>query len=115
MWRTADGRGVKVKDMELGHLVNVINWIGDNPESYPVHVLELMVAEANYRKTFLFAQGQDYPQKIGSRWKVINAQTGVGGIEIPPTDYIEAVKDNKKLVATIVYYSTIKQVPNTSQ
>jgi uncharacterized membrane protein YjjP (DUF1212 family) len=28
---------------------------------------------------------------------------------------IEAVKENKKLVATIVYYSTVKQVPSAPQ
>lgn len=94
VWRTADGRGIPIKDMQLGHLVNVINWIMDNADSYPKSILTLMVAEANYRKLFLFAEGRDYPQKVGRRWKVIDAKTGVGGIEKPPADYIEAVKDN---------------------
>lgn len=94
VWRTADGRGIAVKDMQLGHLVNVINWVLDNNDSYPPSILKVMVAEANYRKLLLFAEGKDYPQKIGRRWKVINAKTGVGGIEKPPADYIENVKDN---------------------
>lgn len=94
VWRTADGRGIPVKDMQLGHLVNVINWVLDNPESYPRSILTLMVAEANYRKLFLFAEGKDYPQQVGRRWKVINAKTGAGNIEKPPADYIEAVKEN---------------------
>ena len=93
-WRTADGRGIPIKDMQLGHLVNVINWVMDNRDSYTRDILDVMVAEANYRKTLLFAEGKDYPQKIGRRWKVINAQTGEGAIEKPPADYIEAVKDN---------------------
>ena len=93
-WRTADGRGIAVKDMELGHLVNVVNWILDNPESYPLHVLELMVAEADYRKIFLFAEGKAYPQLMGKRWKIVDPQTGKGSIEKPPADYIENVKDN---------------------
>lgn len=93
-WRTADGRGIAVKDMQLGHLVNVINWIGDNRDAYPAHVLELMIAEANYRKTFLFAEGKAYPQLLGRRWKIIDPQTGEGKIEKPPADYIENVKDN---------------------
>ena len=95
-WRTADGRGIPIKDMQLGHLVNVINWVMDNRDSYTRDILDVMVAEANYRKTSLFAQGQNYPQKIGSRWRVIDAQTGIGAIEKPPQDYIEAVKDNTR-------------------
>lgn len=94
IWRTADGRGVAVKDMQLGHLVNVINWVLDNPHSYPRSILTLMTAEADYRKVFLFAEGKDYPQKVGRRWKIINAKTGNGSIEKPPADYIENVKDN---------------------
>jgi hypothetical protein len=95
IWRTADGRGIAVKDMQLGHLVNVINWVLDNPLSYPLHVRELMIAEANYRKTFLFAEGKAYPQQLGRRWKIIDPQTGDASIEKPPQDYIENVKDNE--------------------
>ena len=93
-WRTADGRSVPIKDMDLGHLVNVINWIIDNREVYTKNVLDAMIEEANYRKVFLFAEGKDYPQRVGKRWKIINAETGAGSIERPPEDYIEAVKDN---------------------
>ena len=93
-WRTADGRDVPIRDMQLGHLVNVINWIIDNREVYTKNVLDVMIEEANYRKVFLFAEGKDYPQKVGKRWKIINAETGLGSIEKPPEDYIEAVKDN---------------------
>ena len=93
-WRTADGRSVPIKDMDLGHLVNVINWIIDNREVYTKNVLDAMIAEAKYRQTILFAEGKDYPQRVGKRWKIINAETGAGSIEKPPEDYIEAVKDN---------------------
>jgi hypothetical protein len=95
VWRTADGRGIAVKDMQLGHLVNVINWVLDNSDSYPNSILNTMVAEANYRKLILFAEGKDYPQQVGSRWKVIDAKTGNGSIQKPPADYIEAVKGNE--------------------
>ena len=94
LWRTADGRSIAVKDMELSHLVNVLNWILDNSDSYPRSVLTLMTAEANYRKLFLFAEGKEYPQKIGKRWKIIDPNTGKGRVEKPPIEYIEAVKDN---------------------
>mgnify|MGYP003353130583 FL=1 len=98
-WRTADGRSIPIQEMKLGHLVNVINWIIDNREVYTKNVLDVMIEEANYRKVFLFAEGKDYPQKVGKRWKIINAETGKGGIEKPPEDYIEAVKDNPAYTA----------------
>ena len=94
-WRAADGRRIAIKDMELGHLVNVINWIVDNRKSYPKSIMELMIAEANYRKVFLFAEGKSYPHKVGRRWKIIDPITGEGRIETPPTEYLEAVKDNE--------------------
>jgi len=93
-WRTADGRAVMVKDMQLGHLVNVINWILDNPHSYPASSLALMIAEANYRQPFLFANSEPYPQLVGTRWKIVDPKTGVGKIEKPPKEYLESVKDN---------------------
>lgn len=93
-WRTADGRGIMVKDMELSHLVNVVNWVHDNHDSYPQHTRDLMIAEAKYRQLFLFAEGKEYPQLVDGKWKIINPKTGAGRIEKPPQEYIEAVKDN---------------------
>jgi hypothetical protein len=93
-WRTADGRSIAVKDMQDSHLVNVINWILDNPDSYPLTSLTRMIAEANYRKTLLFAEGKAYPQQVGKRWKLIDPQTGQGHIVPPPPEYIESVKEN---------------------
>jgi hypothetical protein len=93
-WSTADGRRVKIRDITDGHLINVVNWILDNYRLYPAGILETMVAEAKYRQTFLFAEGKSYPQQVGERWKLIDPQTGIGTIEKPPADYIEAVKDN---------------------
>jgi hypothetical protein len=99
IWRTADGRGVAVKDMDLGHLVNVINWISDNRDSYPKSILDTMIAEAKYRQILLFAEGKSYPQQMGKAWRVVDPKTGVGKIEKPPADYIEAVKDNPAYTA----------------
>jgi hypothetical protein len=93
-WHTADGQLVKVQDMKLGHLVNVINWITDNPTSYRAGTLETMIAEAKFRQIGLFADNQPYPQLVGTRWKIIDPKTGIGKIEKPPADYIEAVKDH---------------------
>jgi hypothetical protein len=93
-WRTADGRAIEIQHMELSHLVNVVNWVHDNRDSYPQHVRDLMIAEARYRQTLLFAEGKEYPQLVNDKWKIINPKTGVGRIEKPPAEYIEAVKDN---------------------
>lgn len=92
-WGTADGRRVKLKDMDLGHLVNVLNWVHDH-DRYSDDTRARFIAEAEYRKTFLFAEGKPYPTKIDGRWKVIDPETGDGKIIPPPNDYIEAVKDN---------------------
>ena len=94
LWRTADGRSVRVMDMDLGHLVNVVNWILDNRASYTKSILDTMVAEANYRQLTLFSEGKPYPQKLGRQWKIIDPESGVGRIEKPPEDYIESVKEN---------------------
>lgn len=93
-WRTADGRSIRLMDMKDSHLVNVINWISDNKKSYPKGSLERFIAEANYRKTILFAEGKPYPQQVGRGWKLIDPATGEGKIVPPPKEYIEAVKDH---------------------
>ena len=98
-WLAADGRSIQIKDMKDGHLVNVINWLADNTESYPNSIREAMIAEARYRQTLLFAEGKAYPQLVNGVWRMIDPQTGVGRIERPPADYIEAVKHNPAYTA----------------
>ena len=95
IWRSADGRRIRVGDMEDSHLINVINWIIDNKKFYPDYLLPLMIAEAQYRQTTSFAEGKSYPQKVGRRWMLIDPTTGEGTIAPPPAEYIEAVKDNE--------------------
>jgi hypothetical protein len=93
-WRTADGKSILIQDMQLGHLVNVINWVSDNLSMYGHPVLNTMIEEAQTRQMTLFANGSPYPQFNGKRWVILDPNTGVGKIEKPPEDYIEAVKDN---------------------
>lgn len=98
-WGTADGRKLRIADMELGHLVNVLNWVHDNWISYSDSVRSDMVAEANYRKLELFTTGQPYPGLVDGVWKIIDPETGKGTIKPPPAEYIEAVKDNPAYTA----------------
>jgi hypothetical protein len=93
-WRTADGQGILIKDMRDGHLVNVLNWIIDNSESYSEDSFRLMVEEAKYRQVILFAERKPYPQEVNSRWILMDPETGIGKIEKPPKEYRKAVKDN---------------------
>jgi hypothetical protein len=94
-WGTADGRRVKFKEMELGHLVNCINWTHDNARNYPQHVRDDLIKEADHRKIFLFAEGKSYPALLDGKWQILDPVSGKGSIEKPPADYLEAVKDNE--------------------
>lgn len=107
-WGAADGRRIKIKDMDLGHLVNVINWVHDHPH-YPNSIREGMVAEAEYRKLSLFAEGKAYPRKVDGKWTIYNPETKECAIVPPPADYIEAVKDNP------VYQKMTKQAQKKRQ
>ena len=93
-WGAADGRCIKIKDLELSHLVNIINWVHDHHSKYPDSVRKGMVAEAEYRKLGLFAEGKAYPRKVDGKWKVYDPETKECVIVPPPADYIETVKDN---------------------
>lgn len=93
-WGTADGRKVLLKDMDLGHLVNVLNWTNDHDGLYGNSIKEDLAKEADYRKVFLFAEGKPYAGIINGRWMIIDPNTGEGSIQKPSDEYINAVKDN---------------------
>lgn len=98
-WGTADGRRVKVKDMDLGHLVNVLNWVHDHHDRYPDHIRAGFVQQAEARKFELWAAKKPYPCLQDGRWCIMDPKTGVSGLRIPPKKYIEAVKDNPRYQA----------------
>lgn len=93
-WGTADGRRVRLCDMDLGHLVNVLNWVHDHTGRYSDHVKADLISEAEHRRIFAFANAEPYAGLVDGRWNVIDPKTGKGSVEKPPADYIEAVKDN---------------------
>ena len=93
-WGTADGRRVTLKEMELGHLVNVLNWVHDHNALYGDRIKEYLIKEAEYRRVFDFAANKPYAGQINGRWKVIDPTTGEGSIIPPPKEYLETVKDD---------------------
>lgn len=93
-WGTADGRRVRFCDMDLGHLVNVLNWVTDHDGRYPSRVVEDLTKEAEYRRVFSFANCEPYAGFIDNRWKIIDPKSGKTTIQKPPKEYIEAVKDH---------------------
>lgn len=98
-WGCADGRRIKIKDMELGHLVNVINWVHDHRAKYSDNIRANMIAEAEYRKLALFAESKPYPREVNGRWMIYDVKTKQNIIERPPEEYIEAVADNPRYQA----------------
>jgi hypothetical protein len=94
-WGTASGGRVKIKEMTLGHLVNVLNWVHDHNDRYSDTIREHFINEANYRKLFLFANGEAYPGLVDDKWQIIDPATGKCSIEKPPEEYLEAVKGNE--------------------
>lgn len=95
VWRTANGKSIRLSDMDLGHLVNVLNWTMDHGPAYSDRVRRALKQEAEYRRTFAFANREPYAGFVNNRWRIIDPETGAGTIEPPPKEYIDAVKDNE--------------------
>lgn len=95
-WGSADGRLIKVKDLEIGHLVNILNWILDNPLGYDIGVYHLMVKEAEYRRLVQFAGNGPWPEFVESRWVLKDPVTGSGFLTPPPQEYIDKLIEMQK-------------------
>ena len=93
-WGTADGRTVRLCDMDVGHLANVLNWVHDHDGVYGDSIKNDLIREAQHRKLFAFTERQPYASLVDGRWKVIDPETGEGSIIKPSDEYLEAVKDN---------------------
>lgn len=95
-WGSADGRHLLIKDMEIGHLVNCINWVEDHPKNYSKHpyLYEELEEFAKHRAFLLFLDRQPYPLKADGRWFVYDPATDKKGIIKPPQEYIDYVKEH---------------------
>lgn len=92
IWITADGRKFRIQDMELGHLVNTLNWVMYN--DYDGATRARFEGEARIRQINGFFNKEPYPVKIDGKWYVYDFETKSATIIPPPDEYIEAVKDN---------------------
>jgi hypothetical protein len=49
IWTTAEGRKVRLCDMDSEHLINVIWWVMARRSVYPESTQKILLEEANYR------------------------------------------------------------------
>jgi hypothetical protein len=94
-WASADGRVTKLKDMRLGHLVNVLNWVNDLPGRYQDTTKELLLREAEYRKFIGFSGKKPYPERIDGKWFMFDPKTGLTQTQAPPKYFLKKAEKNK--------------------
>ena len=63
LWGVADGRQIKIRDLELSHLVNILNWVRDRPRQYAAELYPLLEQELELRRLLQFSQGGQIPFK----------------------------------------------------
>lgn len=97
-WGSADGRSTLIKDMNVGHLVNCINWIQDHPEKFSRHpnLYQELEEYAKHKAFLLFVDKQPYPLKSNDRWFVYDPANNKLGVIKPPQEYINYVKEHYK-------------------
>lgn len=97
-WGSVDGRVTKIKDMDVGHLVNCINWIKKHPENFknPIKLHAELESYAKYISFFLFCDKKSYPLKNeqNGKWYIFNVESGKTEVHVPPKEYLDYVKEN---------------------
>lgn len=63
VWGVADGRKIKIRDLEIDHLVNILNWVRDRSQQYAADLYSLLEQEVNLRRMIQFSQGGLVPFK----------------------------------------------------
>lgn len=105
-WQTANGNRVHIKDMEISHLVNTLNWIQKHPEKFrnPEELYNNLERYADHQKIFLFMDKKPYPLKVDSKWKLYNPEKGKTVNTPPPKEYVDYVKKHFKDHADFQHY-----------
>lgn len=93
-WGTANGKRILVKDMELGHLVNVLNWIYKHKKDYKPELYGQLEEYAKHISFFLFVDKKPYPYKKGNKWYIFDTSSGKLIHEKPPEEYIKYIKEH---------------------
>ena len=88
LWGSQDGRKTPIKDLDIGHLVNILNWVKARPTAYPGELYPMLVQEANYRKMMQFVAGDQIP-RLGEDglWYLTDSTTGDLVTPQSKTDY----------------------------
>ena len=78
-WTSYDGRETLVKDLDVRHLVNILNHIIEangkckDVNAYPSHLNEFLTGEARYRIMTGFAANIGIPKQLDDgTWTVVN-------------------------------------------
>ena len=75
-WTSYDGRETLIKDLEVRHLVNILNHIlASNVVDmcYPDHLYKFLAGEAKYRIMIGFAANMGIPKQLDDgTWTVVN-------------------------------------------
>ena len=92
-WGSADGKRIKIKDLDDGHLVNILNWVKDRPKVYHTNTYENLIEEAAYRRVYLFAEGKAYPMFQDGNWVLIDPDSGKSFTKPPPQEYYDKLAE----------------------
>ena len=77
-WESYDGRKILIKDLEIRHLVNILNWVketndGHDCDIYPPAVCQLLQDEAQLRVMRGWAANKGIPKQLDNgEWVVVN-------------------------------------------
>lgn len=96
-WTSADGKRTKIKDLEIGHLVNILNWVAIKENKYPAHFVSDLTAHAYDIKFKLFSESKPFPHLADNgKWVLMDPKDGTCKVERPPAEYTEAVLELAK-------------------
>jgi hypothetical protein len=94
-WRTANGQTLRIKDMEIGHLVNSINWVYKHQRDFDPSLHGYLEEYAKHISYFLFCDRKPYPYKKDNKWYIFDTTSGKLTHEKPPAEYIEYIKEHE--------------------
>lgn len=94
IWGSYGGRAQYIKDLSDSYVVNILNWMQDNPEHYKDKLYKVFEEEAAIRRLWAFAEDKPMPVKLP------NGRYGFENIT-----WFQRLKHNAKLLKhnTLIY------------